>query len=175
LVLPHWNYAHWASRYPRDFEEAGYTVEIASRAETVAMPCGGGGRELPVDLALDEVDVADYDAFIYVGGSGCRSQWDDEEAHRIAIEAVEQGKVVAAAGCASTILAHAGVLEGRRARICTTDAAVKRGEDYCELLTSLGAICVTRGIVRDGLIITDRPRSYILVPAVLETLESLAQ
>ena len=91
------------------------------------------------------------------------------------IEALEQEKVVAAAGCASTILAHAGVLEGRRARICTADAAVKQGEDYCELLTSLGAICVTQGIVRDGLIITDRPRSYNLVAAVVETLESLSR
>jgi protease I len=175
FVLPHWNYAGWAVRLFSDFEEAGYRVLVASDAESVVTPCGRGVREIPVDLALADVDVEDYDAIVYVGGYGCQTQWDDEGAHRIARDAVEREVILGAIGCAPTILAHAGVLEGRETAICQTDAAVKGGLDYCEVLESLGAICSNRGIVRDGLIVTARPQSYLFVPAVLETLVSQGQ
>jgi protease I len=160
---------------PHQFEEAGYSVVVASKAESAVYPCGGGTREMQVDIALTDVNVEDYDAIVYVGGYGCRSQWNDEEAHLIAREALEHGKVLAAAGCAPTILAHAGLLEGKEAAICEIDAAVKQGENYCEVLESLGAICSKKSIVRDGLIITAGPRSYLFVPGILETIELLDQ
>lgn len=174
FVLPQQSYAHWAGRLFDDFEEAGYSAVIASKARNVVIPCGDGGRDVEVDVALTDVNVEDYDAIIFVGGNGCRSQWNDEEAHHIAREAVAHEKVLGAPGCASTILAHAGVLEGKEATVCTTDAAVKGGRDYTEVLESLGAIC-GRGIVRDGLIITAKARSLYFVAGVLETIETVTQ
>ena len=174
FVLPRQSYAHWASRLFDDFEEAGYSAVIASNARNVVIPCGGGGRDVEVDVALTDVNVEDYDAVIFVGGNGCRSQWNDEEEQHIAREAVAHEKVLGAPGCASTILAHAGVLEGKEATVCTTDAAVKGGRDYTEVLESLGATC-GRGIVRDGLIITAKARSLYFVAAVLETIETVTQ
>ena len=174
FVLPRRSYAHWAGRLFDDFEEAGYSALVASEAESVVTPCGGGGHDVQVDLALANVNVDDYDAIIFIGGNGCRSQWDDEESHRIAQDAVAHEKVLAAAGCASTILAHAGVLEGKQATVCQTDAAVKGGQDYNQVLESLGATC-GRGIVRDGLIVTAKARSLYFVAGVLETIETLEQ
>lgn len=174
FVLPQWSYAHWAGKLFREFEEAGYSVVVASKAENVVSPCGGGGQEVQVDVALADVNVEDHDAIVFIGGNGCRSQWDDDEAHHIAREAVAHERPLAAAGCASTILAHAGVLEGREAAVCTTDVPVKGGWDYREVLEGLGATC-GRGIVRDGLIITAKARSLYFVPGVLETIETLEQ
>jgi putative intracellular protease/amidase len=145
-------------------------VVVASEAPSVVEACGGGGGEMEVDLALTDVDVEEYDGIVYIGGSGCQSQWDNEDAHRVAQDAVEHGVVLAGIGCGTTILAHAGVLEGREATVCETDAAVKRGLNYREVLDDQGAIYVDWTIVRDGLIITCRPRSLSFVPGVLETI-----
>jgi protease I len=175
FVLPVSNYAGWAVEVFSDFEEAGYRVLVASDAESVVTPCGRTSHDIEVDLAQADVDVEDYDAIVYIGGYGCQSQWDDEEAHRIARDAVEREVVLGAIGCAPTILAHAGVLEGRETAVCQTDVPVKYGLDYCEVLEDLGAICVNRGMVRDGLIVTARPRLYPFASAVLETIASQGQ
>jgi protease I len=157
-----------------EFEEAGYSAVVASKAENMVPPCGAGSQNVEVDVPLTDVNVDDYDAVIVIGGNGCKSQWNDEETHQIIRDAVAHEKVLGAPGCASTILAHAGVLEGKEATVCTTDAAVKGGMDYNEVLESLGATC-GRGIVRDGLIITAKARSLYFVAAVLETIETVTQ
>ncbi len=174
FVLPRRTYAHWTGGVIRDFEDAGYDVLVASKAENAVISCGGGRGEQEVDVALADVNVDEYDAIIFIGGNGCISQWNDEESHRIAQDAVAHEKILAAAGCGPTILAHAGVLEGKNATVCTTDAAVKGGRDYVEVLESLGAT-YSRGITRDGLIITAKNKSLYFVAAVLETIESLEQ
>jgi protease I len=153
-----------------DFEDAGYQVLITSSREDVVYPCGGRSGQLEVDLPLSEVNVTDYDAIVYIGGYGCRSQWGEEDALQIARDAVAQEVVLGAIGCGPTILAHAGVLEGVQATVCTTDAGVKQGQDYTVLMEELGAIYVNQIIVRDGLIITSRPRSWLFVPGILETI-----
>lgn len=176
FVLPERYYANHARPLPDRFAEAGYTVVMASNAERVVSVCtssqaGALELEIPVDLALDEVDVADYDAIIYIGGFGCQEQWEDELAHRIAQQAVAQGMVLGATGCASTILAHAGVLEGKQATVCSKAyVPVKRGKNYCRELEKLGAICVNEPIVRDGLIVTAKQSVPYFVPGVVEVL-----
>jgi protease I len=121
-------------------------------------------------LHLAEVQVADYDAVVFIGGLGCQDQWHDAEAHRIARDAVEQGKVLGAAGCASTILAYAGVLQGRTATICTGSPPVKHGQDYCAVLQSQGAICSQAPITRDGLIVTARQKSFYFVAGIIQVI-----
>jgi putative intracellular protease/amidase len=172
FVLPGPTYAPWAALFFREFEQFGYETLVASNAEGVVRPCEAGGRDVPVDVLMADVNVEDYDALIFVGGYGCRDQWHDKESHRIAQEAVAHEKVLAAVGCASTILAYAGVLEGKEVAVCQTDAAVKRGVDYNELLEGLGAIH-GGDIVRDGLVVTAEARSRYFVAGVLETIETL--
>ncbi len=130
---------------------------------------------MPVDVAMADVNVEDYDALVFVGGDGCRAQWNDSESHRIAQEAVAREKVLAAAGCASTILAHAGVLEGKEVAVCQTDAGVKGGLDYNEVLADLGAIPGVDIVVRNDLIVTAEAKSRYLVAGVLETIGTLEQ
>ena len=57
----------------------------------------------------------DFDVILFTGGDGVSSgDWlADPAAHRIAQQAMEQGKVIAAIGDAPALLARAGVMEGR--------------------------------------------------------------
>jgi TolB protein len=179
FVLPAQYYADSGRRYPDQFRAAGYTVTVTSNAQEVVETCGNTvgpdqpTKDIPVDLRLAEVVVADYDAVVFIGGLGCQGQWHDEEAHRIAREAVAQGKVLGAAGCASTILAHAGVLQHRTAVACNANPPVKHGLDYCEVLESQGAHCSQDEIVHDELIVTARQRSRYFVAGVIELLREV--
>jgi len=169
-------YAESAQMYPEQFREAGYTVVMAASYAEVVEVCTSSTDDtlselaIPVDLQLKDVQVDDYDALIYIGGFGCQDQWRDKEVHRITQAAVAQGKVLGAVGCASTILAHAGVMEGRQAAVCSGSPPVKQGKDYCEVLESLGATCSKQGLVRDGLIVTAKQRTPNFVAGVIEVI-----
>ena len=169
LVVPDQYYAKHAQRVPSQFRDAGYAVVVASKSGATVQVCSSDGF-MQVDLSLADVRVADYDAVVYMGGYGCRDQWYDEESHHIARDAVAEGTVLGAIGCAPTILAHAGVLEGRQTAICRSAALVKRGADYCSIVESLGATCSDAPLVRDGRIVTAVPASGDFAPAIIEVI-----
>jgi putative intracellular protease/amidase len=176
FVLPAQYYAEAGRSYPDQFRDAGYAVTVASDAPQVVEVCENTVRadqpakDIPVDLHLAEVRVAEYDAVIFIGGLGCQDQWHDAQAHRIAQEAVSQGKALGAAGCASTILAYAGLLQGKTAAVCAGSPPVKLGQDYCAVLQSQGAICSQEQITHDGLIVTARQKSLYFVAGVIEAI-----
>ncbi|MBN1137923.1 MAG: VCBS repeat-containing protein [Anaerolineae bacterium] len=176
FVLPAQYYAESGRSYLDQFRDAGYTVTVASDAPEVVEVCENTVRaaqpakNIPVDLHLAEVEVADYDAIVFIGGLGCQDQWPDEQAHRIAQEAASQGQVLGAAGCASTILAHAGLLQGKAAAVCSGSPPVKHGQDYCAVLESQGAICSEELITRDGHIVTARQKSPYFVAGLIKVI-----
>lgn len=131
---------------PREIlESAGYAVTVASRSRETAR--GMLGMRVQSDLLLSEARAADYDAVVFVGGSGAQTYWDDPEAHRLAREAAEGGKVVAAICIAPVILARAGVLEGKQATVFDPPS-------LCAELTAHGATCTGASVQRDGRIVT---------------------
>jgi len=122
-------------------EDQGVAVTVASLSSDVVK--GDKGTEVQPDVLLGDVRAGDYDAIVFVGGSGYKV--DDPEGQRIAQEAVAEGKVVAAICIAPITLAKAGVLEGKRVTAST----------QWNVLEKAGATVVTKGsVVRDGLIIT---------------------
>jgi protease I len=126
----------------------GYTVAVASRSMDLANGQYGMLEAQP-DVLVTEVEAVDYDAIVFVSGEGSAVYWDDREAHRVAQEALEQGKVLAAIGTAPVILARAGILQGR-------EAAVYDPATYCPHLEAEGAICTRERVQRDGRIVTAR-------------------
>lgn len=94
-------------------EENGIEVKTASR--DLAMAYGKMGGEFMPDLKLRDAKPEDFDAVIFVGGIGAEMYLDDPVAHKIIKEFYEAGKVVAAICFAPLILAHAGILNGKRA------------------------------------------------------------
>ncbi|MBA4370557.1 MAG: hypothetical protein C0418_03140 [Coriobacteriaceae bacterium] len=94
-------------------EQRGATVVTGSVAPG---PCRGKlGMLAHAEVAVAEADPDDYDAVVFVGGPGSSVFFDDEDAQDLALDMAEDGKVVGAICIAPSILAHAGLLEGRAA------------------------------------------------------------
>lgn len=126
---------------------AGFEVTLASKEEG---PCTGkfGGAEEAL-LAMRDVDPLAYDVIAFIGGPGARALADDKEAIILAQSRADTGKVLGAICIAPTVLASAGVLEGKR-------ATVWNGEEGAEkvMLEEGGATYTGEPVTVDGLIIT---------------------
>lgn len=124
-------------------EKAGARVVVASSS---LQPAKGmlGGTAKP-DVLLKDVDPAEYQAVVLVGGPGAKEYWDDETAHRLVRTAAEQGKVVAAICLAPVTLANAGVLDGKKATVWRTESGMLRAQ---------GATYTGADVEVDGRIVT---------------------
>ncbi|MCF7846181.1 MAG: DJ-1/PfpI family protein [Candidatus Peribacteraceae bacterium] len=126
-------------------EKNGVTTTIASRE---AGTCHGKlGGEAEAVIGLNQVNAEDFDVIIFVGGPGSQTFRDDPAALLLAQKAVASGKILAAICAAPTILAAAGVLDGRA-------ATVFPDENYEKFLTEKGAILSKNPVEVDGKIIT---------------------
>lgn len=124
-------------------ESGGVSVTVAS---TTRGPVKGmlGGTATP-DMLVKDVSMDDYDALIFVGGSGAQQYWADATAHALANKAYASGKVTAAICIAPVTLAKAGLLKGRKATVWSSEAGQ---------LAALGAQYTGSDVEQDGLIIT---------------------
>lgn len=120
---------------------------IATIASTDLTPARGmfGALAKP-ELTLDKVTVDNYDALIFVGGSGSEIYFNNPRAHLIAREASEKNKVLAAICIAPCILANAGVVSGK-------SATVWDGK-YIEILRRKGVRYSAEPVVTDCKIVT---------------------
>jgi len=123
-------------------EESGVKIFTASSAP---ISTGAEGAKVKVDVLLDKVNPADYDAVAFVGGPGSDEYFDDPTAHSIAKKTLESGKLLASICAAGSTLARAGVLKGKKAT-----AFPSRGED----LKAHGADYTGKDVEIDGNIIT---------------------
>lgn len=130
------------------FEKVGIEVNTVSEKKGIAI--GAGGGDTKVDLTLDELNVDEFDAIVFVGGPGAYKYIEEEKAHRIAKEAVEKGKILAAICIAPAILAKAGVLAGKNATVWSSVL----DKSPIRLLKENGANYVDKNVVVDGKIIT---------------------
>ncbi len=136
-----------------EVNNAGVKTVIASTRKGTCKGMLGGTAEATIELK--DVNVDDYDAIVFVGGSGTPIVRSDADALRIAKEAYNSSKVkVLGAICwAPTTLAKAGVLKGKK-------STVWKGHDpeynmsTPEVLEKYGATYVEQPVVEDGKIIT---------------------
>lgn len=124
------------------FDNEGANVTIASSALSMAT---GGNLSVKPDILINDVKVKDFDAIVFIGGFGVTEYFENPQAHRIARQALEANKILAAICMAPRILANAGVLKGKKA---TCFPNVK------EDIKDKGAIVVGEMVERDGNIIT---------------------
>ena len=140
---------------PRDFrdeelfnpkkvlESAGVKVLITSKEVSEAKGMLGGKAK--VDLDLPQVKITEYDALVLVGGSGATIYFNDPVVLDLARKAVSENKIVAAICIAPSILANAGVLEGKKATVFESEK---------DNLIAKGAILINQPVVQDGTFIT---------------------
>jgi len=144
MVIAHRDFRDEEYQVPRRYlEERGAEVRVASSSADTAK--GMLGAQVKPDLVLEDVRVDDYDAIVFVGGTGAQEYWDNPTAHAIAREALEKGKLLAAICIAPVTLARAGLLEGKKATVFHSVAGeIKKG----------GANYTGKSVERDGLLIT---------------------
>ncbi|MDD5031754.1 MAG: DJ-1/PfpI family protein [Patescibacteria group bacterium] len=125
------------------FTEAGAQVKVASIQSGVAT--GVEGTRVNIDLVASEAKLEDFDAVVFIGGSGMAEIINDETLEILAKRFYAEDKITAAICVAPAILAQAGVLQGKNA---TSWSGVR------ETLEKNGAKFLDQAVVVDGEIIT---------------------
>ena len=131
----------------RILEEAGVEVKIASDQKGQAVSFQGV-EKATVDFLVEEARIDDFDAIVLVGGPGALEHLDNEATYKLVQEAQQKQKLVAAICISPRILAHAGILDGRKATGWNGDSALP------EVLASSGATYIAEPVVVDNNIIT---------------------
>ncbi|MBI2438503.1 MAG: DJ-1/PfpI family protein [Lentisphaerae bacterium] len=123
--------------------QCGAAVTIASSVKGAATSMFG--KTVTAERQIADCKVEDYDAVVFIGGSGAAVFFKNAAAHALAKAAVEQGKVLAAICIAPVTLANAGVLKGKQATGFPT---------IQDQLAAKGAQLVSRDVVQDGRLLT---------------------
>lgn len=90
-------------------------VKVFVACSSTTMASGMFGSEITPDILLAHVNPVDFDAIILVGGFGIDRYFKHSQLHQVVREAYRLEKIVAAISTASSILALAGLLKGRKA------------------------------------------------------------
>ena len=128
--------------------EAG--AEVKTFSNKMGVTVGSGGGETLVDFLVENLNPADFEVVVFVGGSGCLPNLDNENSYRVARETVARNKILAAICIAPVILAKAGVLRGKKATVWNSPA----DKSDIETLEENGAVFEDKPVVQDGRIIT---------------------
>jgi protease I len=129
------------------FTDAGAKVEIVSTDLSEAK--GMLGKTVKPTMLIDDLNVDNFDAIIFVGGIGSQQYFDNEKALNIAKEAYEKNKIIAAICIAPIILANAGILDGKKVTVWDSG----NGE-FISKIESKGANYLSQNVVREDNIIT---------------------
>jgi len=129
-------------------KEAGAEITTVSNKSGTAV--GANGGDVEVGFLLEGLNPADFDAVVFIGGSGCLENLDNEKSYRIAKETVSQNKVLASICISPVILAKAGVLEGKKATVWSSTM----DKSGVKILENKGAIFQSDSVVIEGKIVT---------------------
>ncbi len=124
-------------------ESKGHLIHVASTKEGVCF--GSRGGEAYSEMVIEDANIDDYDGVIFVGGGGSKLLFHNKAALNIAQDAYKNNKIVAAICLAPTILANAGILNGKNSTVCGTES---------KTIVNKGAIYMGPGVVVDGKIVT---------------------
>ena len=154
---------------PEDFRDEEYKIPLdyfnnnnyhVDTASTKKGLCRGKlGMVATANKTLDEINVNKYDVVVFIGGPGTPVLRKSPDSIRIAKDAYEQKKLIAAICWAPTILAKAGILENRKATVWQGNDS-EFGMMTSEYLEKNGAYYTGDAVTKDGNIITaDGPKS----------------
>lgn len=129
-------------------ENAGVKITAVSAKKETAIGVYGG--EIEAELTLDEINIADYDAVVFIGGGGALKYLDNEISHHLIQQAVSQNKVLAAICISPVILAKAGALKNKKATVWSSSL----DKSPIKILKENGAEYLDENVVVDGKIIT---------------------
>lgn len=94
-------------------EESGFEAVTASNELGVAQ--ASDGSSVNIDIAVENINVEDYNGLFIVGGPGALECLDNEKVHQLLQNWQESGKPYGAICISPRILAKAGVLRNKKA------------------------------------------------------------
>lgn len=127
----------------QSFEKAGFNIITASAQMGKCLGMLGGAADAA--LSLNEINAGDYDAVVFVGGSGSNVYFDDKKAHNIARNFYNSGKVTSAICIAPMTLVNSGILTGKKATVYPSEA---------DNMKKSGVVYTGKSVEADGIIIT---------------------
>lgn len=120
-------------------------IETVIAAPRTGIIRGAAGIPAEAGILVDQLNVDDFDAIIFVTGTGTAEYATQPLIANIITETVRKGKILGAIGVAPSLLANAGVLYGRRATSFVSERAI---------LIQGGAIYTGTPVEQEGNIIT---------------------
>lgn len=129
-------------------EKAGAEIKTASTEKGTAI--GADGGEANIDFLIEEINPANFDAIIFVGGPGALRYLDNEKSYQLAQQTLRADRILSAICIAPAILAKAGVLQGKKATVWSSPL----DKSAVKILKEKGAIYQSESVVVDGKIVT---------------------
>ena len=146
----------------RDFQDREYSItkevlenggiKVKTAASQKGTAEGAAGLKVAVGLLVAEVNPADFDAVVFIGGGGASDYLDNEISYKLIRETIRQNKILAAICIAPVILAKAGVLKGKKATVWSSTVPICK--EPIKILEENGAEFIDKNVVSDGKIIT---------------------
>jgi len=134
---------------PKEILE-GAGAEVKTASNKMGRALGADGGEVEIDLLVKDLNPADFDVVVFIGGPGCLGNLDNENSYQVAKETVSQNKILASICISPIILAKAGVLKGKKATVWSSPM----DRSPVKILEENGAIYQDELVVVDGKIIT---------------------
>ncbi|MBU0758574.1 MAG: DJ-1/PfpI family protein [Nanoarchaeota archaeon] len=125
-------------------------IKVVVSSITTKKAAGKYGMELYPEIAVKDVDLADFDMVVVIGGPGAVGLADEPAVTDILRKAKENDMLIGAICIAPAVLAKAGILEGKRATVWTSE----ENKEAIAVLEENGAIYVDEPVVVDGKLIT---------------------
>ena len=146
MVIAPGNFRDEELLVPRQkFKDEGFEVVVTSTQKGISK--GMLGYEILISKSLDELNFDEFDAVVFVGGSGVEEfkMYENPAVLNVAKKFYTDGKVVGAICLAPMILADVGILKDKEATVWTS------ASDYLE---QKGALVSEKNVVVSGKIVT---------------------
>ena len=147
LVIAHTGFQPIEYGIPKDIlTQAGFTVITASNKSGRATD--SMGQQVKVDTTIAHINPADYDALFFVGGPGAMDNLDNQQSYNLIKAWAATGKPFGAICISPRILAHAGVLKGKKVTGWDDD------HELAKIFKKYDVNYIHRPVVVDGTVIT---------------------
>lgn len=125
-------------------------IEVITASDKSGIAVGAGGGEARVDILINDLNVDDFDAIVFIGGPGALSHLDNEKSYEISQKTIEKDKILAAICVSPVILAKSEVLQGKKATVWSSAL----DKSTVKILEQNGAVYQDEKVVIDGKIVT---------------------
>ena len=149
MIIAHRDFRDEEYFVPKEILE-GAGAEVKTASNQMGRALGADGGEVEIDLLVKDLNPADFDVVVFIGGPGCLGNLDNENSYQVAKETVSQNKILASICISPIILAKAGVLKGKKATVWSSPM----DRSPVKILEENGAIYQDELVVVDGKIIT---------------------